>query len=340
MEKTGLIALNGIPGSGKTLDATYIALKHYKSQNSFIRYYMSFIKYKLFNLIHSLPFYKLLKENYEKFINFKILGFCIFKILFKLSYYFFNLFIFLFLFVNVSIYVKVLIVLYFIYFKKLVRSFNKLDYEYYCIFPYKKINNVYSTYPILLDKKLNIWSNKFSLWDLDNSVSFLPDSLLITDEVQLFIDSDEYRDKTKKHKVSKVAKFLQAHRHFGIKQVIFTSQSPTRIFKKGRNIIVGYLKQNKIIDLPFGISIMRGIMYYDFEYYGRFIPRSREERMKLPFDYKKVVKIFLRNKVYSAYDSRYLSEYNYKQPLLDKGCWEGYKVPYDHLVSLFEDTIE
>lgn len=335
MEKTGLIALNGIPGSGKTLDSVNIALKHYKRQNSFFRYYSAFIKYKLFNLIHSLPFYDKFKSIFDKILSIRI-----FKILFKLVYYFFNFFIFLFLFVNVSIYVKIIIVLYFIYFRKLFKNFNKLDYEYYCIFPHKKINNVYSSFPILLDKKLNIWSNRVSLYDLDNSVSFYPDSLIIIDEIQLFVDSDEYKDKDKKKKISKIAKFLQAHRHFGIKQIIFTSQSPTRIFKKGRNIVVGYLKQNKIIDLPFGISIMLGIMYYDFDYYGKFIPRSREERRKLPFDYKKVTQIFLRNKIYAAYDSRYLSKYNYKQPLLEKGSWDDYKVSNEHLTSLFEDTIE
>ena len=340
MERTGLIALNGIPGSGKTLDATYLALQHYKSQNSFFRYYTAFIKYKLFNIFHDIPISNKFKNIYNKIINFEFLGLHIFKILFKFIYYFFNFFIFLFLFVDCSIYLKIFIVLYFFYFKKIITGFNKLDYEYYLIFSYKKINNVYSTYPILLDKKRNIWSNKVSLYDLDNSVSFYPDALIVIDEIQLFVDSDEYKDKEKKKKISKIAKFLQSHRHFGIKQIIFTSQSPTRIFKKGRNIVVGYLKQHKLIDLPFGITIMRGIMYYDFDYYGKYIPRDREERKKLPFDYKKVFKIFLRNKVYSAYDSRYLSKYNYKQPLLEKGYWNDYKVSSEHLTSLFEDTIE
>lgn len=340
MFDTGLLSINGIPGSGKTLDTTYIALKHYLKQNSFIRYNIAFIKYKLFNLLNDLPLFIKVKDIYNKIINFEFLGLHIFKILFKSIYYFFNFFIFLFLFVDCSIYFKFFIILYFIYFKKIIRSFNKLDYEYYCIFPYKKINNVYSTYPILLDKKRNIWSHKFSLYDLDNRFSFYPDSVLITDEVQLFIDSDEYNDKEKKKKISKIAKFLQAHRHFGVKQIIFTSQSPSRIFKKGRNIVVGYLKQNKLINLPFGITIMTGIMYYDFDYYGKYIPRDREERKKLPFDYKKVFKIFLRNRLYSAYDSRYLAKYNYKQPLLNKGTWDDYKVTSEHLTSLFEDTIE
>ena len=74
----------GIPGSGKTLDATDIAIKHYKKQNNRIKYYLAFI------------------------------------------------------------------------FSKLGIKSKKVDYEYYKLFPKKRINNVYSNYPILLDKKREI----------------------------------------------------------------------------------------------------------------------------------------------------------------------------------------
>ena len=37
-----LRAFCGIPGSGKTLDATDIAIKHYKKQNNIIKYYVTF----------------------------------------------------------------------------------------------------------------------------------------------------------------------------------------------------------------------------------------------------------------------------------------------------------
>lgn len=335
MEKTGLISLNGIPGSGKTLDASDIALKHYNNENRAYKYYIALFKYKLSEFLSSFSLFNSFMIKFDIFRSKKLV-----RIIFKLFYYFFNFILFLCLFVNFSIQFKIFVILYFVYFKKLFKSLSKLDYEYYCLFPYKKINNVYSTYPILLDEKRKIWSNVVSLYDLDNSCSFYPDSLIITDEVQLFVDSDEYKDKAKKKKISDIGKFLQAHRHFGVKQIIFTSQSPSRIFKKARNIVVGYLKQNKIIDLPLGISIMRGVIYYDFDYYGKYIPRDREERKKLPFDYKKVFKVFRRNKVYRSYDSRYLSLYNYEKPLLNKGTWTQYKVPYDYLKSLFEDTIE
>ena len=56
------------------------------------------------------------------------------------------------------------------------------------------INNVYSTYPILLDKKKMIYSRLVTLDDMKNQYSFLKDSLIIVDEVQSFYDSDEFKD--------------------------------------------------------------------------------------------------------------------------------------------------
>ena len=212
------------------------------------------------------------------------------------------------------------------------------DLKYYDNFPYKKINNVYSTYPILLDKKRKIYSNKLSLWDINNQYSFYPDSILIIDEVQLFADSDEYKDKRINLKLRDVAKFLQAHRHYGIKTIIFISQNPSRIFKKGRNICESYLKLRKVIKiplLPFGI--IRGTGYYDMDYYGKFIPRSREERKKLPFDYYKTLKFFNTKKIFSSYDSRYLSNYNYGKPLLPYGTFDNMKVDLETLKMLFEN---
>src|SRR5574344_24767 len=111
-----LIALNGVPGSGKTLNATRIALKHYEKENNFI-------KYGLFYILSKIPNNKL-----------------------------------------------------------------KVNFEYYKRFPYHKINNVYSNYPILLDKKKNIYSNKIDFWDLNNDYSFEPNSLIIIDEIQLYVD--------------------------------------------------------------------------------------------------------------------------------------------------------
>lgn len=332
MNNTGLLALNGIPGSGKTLDAVNIAIKHYKSENRFYKYYIALIRNKIYTLFIKNKYFNKISTLAQKLWSKKIVRFIL-----KGSYYFLKLFLFLCLFVGFSIYFKIFIIWFLLRFDKSIKSLSSLDYDYYCLFPYKRINNVYSTFPICLDRKRNIWSNQISLFDLDNTYSFYPNSLIIIDEVQLFIDSDEYKDKVKKNQINHIGKFLQAHRHFGVKQVVFTSQSPSRIFKKARNIVVGYLKQAKLINLPFGLTLMRGIIYYDFDFYGRYIPKSHEERKKLPFDYKKVIKVFRRSTVYNAYDSRYLSLYNYARPLLNctKGTWKEFKVPYDYLVDLF-----
>lgn len=43
-------------------------------------------------------------------------------------------------------------------------------------------------------------------------------------------------------------------------------------------------------------------------------------------------------KVFAAYDSRYLSKYNYDKPLLNKGTYTTLKVEYEELVPYFEGT--
>lgn len=213
---------------------------------------------------------------------------------------------------------------------------KKIDYDYYFNFPHKKINNVYSNFPVLIDKKNKIYSNRVSLWDLNNEYSYLPNALIVIDEVQLYADSDEYKDKDINERLAEVARFMQAHRHYGIKKIIIVSQNPSRIFKKARNVCESYLKLSKVINLPFNISIVRGRGYYDLDYYGKYVPKDREERKKLPFEYYRFFKFFNRKKVYSSYDSRYLSNYNYNKPLFEEGTYNDLKIEYDYLEKLFK----
>ena len=228
-------------------------------------------------------------------------------------------------------------------FHKFIYKIPKLKeisrYEYYCQFPKNKINNIYTTYPVLLDKKNDIWSNRISLWDLNNDYSFQPNAFIVIDEVQLYADSDEYKDKIVNAKLGRVAKFLQAHRHFGVDTIILISQNPSRIFKKARNICEDYTKI-KLLKIPIiNIWFMVKTAYFDLDYYGKFIPRSREEKKKLPFDYKKRYKIFNRKKlklIFNSYDSRYLANYNYNKPLLNKGVYENKRIEFDLLEKLFE----
>ena len=263
-----ILCYSGIPGSGKTLDATNDALKHFKKENNIIK--------KSIYLIFS-----------------KIPG--------KLGQ----------------------------------NSRDKM--EYYNSFPYGKINNIYSSYPILLDKKRKIYSRKWSVFAFNGNYSFLPNALFVDDEIQLKIDSDEYDDKTKKKIIAHIAKFCQSARHFGCNQIIFCTQHPSRLFKKMRNVASGFVQYKSMFKIPIlNIGWIKTIKYYLLDDYGKFIPRDRKERAKLTFEYKKKMKLINFKKVFKSYDSRYLSKYNYDKPLYDYGCYTSLKVDYKDLVSYFE----
>ncbi len=257
----------GVPGSGKTLDTTRLAIKHYKKANNILKkiFIFTLAKFKVKKFI-------LLRDNYFRF-------------------------------------------------------------------PYHKINNVYTNYPVLLDKKHNIYSQYSDIWDLNNDYSFEPHSLIINDELQLRVDSDEYKDKEKNKKISDIAKFLQSHRHFGIDNIILVSQHPSRIFKKARNVTERFDKHYKLFKIPFtNYSIMKIISYYNFDDYGKHIPKDREERKKLPFDYSKKTIIFNHKKVFKSYDSRYLAKYNYDKPLINKGKYNNLKIDKEKLYEIFNFT--
>lgn len=213
----------------------------------------------------------------------------------------------------------------------------RMKRDYIRSFPYNRINNVYSTYPILLDKKRQIYSLKWSIWDFDNKHSFLPDALFVNDEIQLYVDSDEYDDKIKKKYISYVAKFMQSARHFGCSGIILCTQHPSRLFKKARNVASGFVQHKKMFVLPiFKIGFIKTIQYFILEDYGKFIPKSREERKKLPFEYKKKIKFMNFNKIFNSYDSRYLAQYNYEKPLYPSLPYKSLKMEYKDIAPIFE----
>lgn len=346
MRDSGLFAFCGVPGSGKTLNCVRIALKHYKKENNLIKYYVAYFKY----LCTSNKFFKMCidilnKYNFVNIIKTKYNNWCLkqnitfvklSQVFFKLLKYFFKFIILLYIFVCRSWTVKIILFILIFYTKSIIKWFNNLDYLYICTFPHKKINNIYSTFPILLDKKRNIYSHKCTLWDLQNLCSFYPNSIIIIDEIQLFVDSDEYKDKFVTELLRKIGNYFQAHRHFGIKNILVTSQGVTRIFKKCRDVCSGYLKLNRVFKIPFcPFGFISGTMYYDIDFFGKFIPRHKEERRKLPFDYKKIRCFVNMNKIYSAYDSRYLANMNYDKPLLNRGEYESLRTSSSDLSNLF-----
>lgn len=222
-----VIGLHGIPGSGKTLSATAIALKYYKKQNSLFKQFFRYIR------------------------------------------------------------------------KKEVIT-----------------NNIYTNYPILLNKRKKIYSNIITIDDLDNRYSFKPSSIIILDEVQAFYDS--YRD-FKKFPAS-ISSFFQFHRHFGVKDIYILSQHPRRLITYIRDVICEYHRIKKYFKfLGFGIVCYRKC--FEFEDFTDSFTRDKELKKKL--EIKTRFYFFKIRKVYKSYDSVYLKTLNINKPLCNLGTYNS-----------------
>ncbi len=194
------------------------------------------------------------------------------------------------------------------FFPKLIRKLQRKEVIY---------NSVYSNFPICLDKRKKIYSNRVSVYDLMNQNSFLPDSLIIIDEIQLFYDSDEYKTFPRI-----IANFNQAHRHFGIKDIIYISQHPSRVVKKLRNVVSEYYRIKTVFRVPIiNIGFISARVTYEFEDYElSFTKDSELRKMK---DIKS--KIFFVNfrKAFKSYDTCYLRPLNADKPLLNHGNYKS-----------------
>lgn len=191
------------------------------------------------------------------------------------------------------------------------------------------VNNVYSNYPILLDKKRNIYSNKISLFDLDLKHKFNSHSKIIIDEIQLYFDSMDYKNFPKD-----IGYFNQMHRHFDIDDIIYTSQSPNRIPIKLRNILSAFSLLRvcfKFPFLPFGIVYWSD--YYVLEDYHKWNHPKKESKT---YDVKNHFSLFNFKKVYGSYNTKYLSPLIEDLPLLNNGTWESLSPSKEQLISIFK----
>ncbi|MCI8445522.1 MAG: hypothetical protein HFG15_03695, partial [Bacilli bacterium] len=55
-------------------------------------------------------------------------------------------------------------------------------------------NNVYSNFPILLDKKKQVYTRKFTLYDFEKLWRYPMDTQIVIDEIQAYYDSSEWKD--------------------------------------------------------------------------------------------------------------------------------------------------
>lgn len=196
------------------------------------------------------------------------------------------------------------------------------------------VNNVYTTYPILLKKRKdgNIYTNTVSLYDLNNKYSFQKHSLIIIDEVQAFFDSEEHKDFPEE-----IAVFNQFHRHFDIDDIYYISQHPSRIVKRLRVLSSKFDKIRKFIIIPFvNIGIMCITTYFEFDDYGKYHHMPKEFRT---YDYRNKIVFFRVNKVFKSYDSKYLKVLNVDKPLYDNREFKDLYLDKEELNAVFKHDV-
>lgn len=200
------------------------------------------------------------------------------------------------------------------------------------------VNNVYSTYPILLkkyskrSKKKNIYSNRVTIYDLVPYNRFQKNALIIIDETQAFYDSEEYKDFPKE-----IAIFNQFHRHFNISDIYYISQHPSRIMKKLCILASEFDKIKTFINIPFiNIGFMHIVCYFERDDYGKYHHPKKEAKT---YDVKNHYKLFLTRKVFKSYDSKYLRVLNEDKPLYDKGTFASIALSEKEIKYIYRDRI-
>lgn len=192
------------------------------------------------------------------------------------------------------------------------------------------LNNVYSTFPIILNKRKRIYSNAVTLDCLNNSYRFLNNSVIFIDEVQSFYDSDEYKEFPKS-----IAVFNQFHRHFGIRDIYYISQHPSRIVKKLRNVTCRYTKIRKFMIIPIiNLGIMYLTNYYEFDDYGKWHHPTKEQKT---YDVDNHFKFFFVKPIFKSYNSTYLKVLNEDKPLLNTGTFTSTHLTKKQLNYIFKD---
>ena len=200
------------------------------------------------------------------------------------------------------------------------------------------VNNVYTTYPILLkkyskrSKKKNIYSNKVTIFDLVPDNRFKKNALIIIDETQAFYDSEEYKNFPKE-----IAVFNQFHRHFDIADIYYISQHPSRIMKKLCILASEFDKIKTFINIPFiNIGFMHIVCYFERDDYGKYHHPKKEAKT---YDVKNHYKLFLTRPVFKSYDSKYLRVLNMDKSLYDKGEFDTLSLSESDIKYIYRNKI-
>ena len=196
------------------------------------------------------------------------------------------------------------------------------------------INNVYSTYPILLKKtkREKIYSNIVTIYDLVPSNRFLNHAVIVIDETQAFYDSEDHKEFPKE-----IAIFNQFHRHFGIDDIYYVSQHPSRIMKKLRILACEFDKIKRFICIPFiHLAFMHIVRYFEFDDYGKYNHPKKEAKT---YDVKNKYMLFFAGKVFKAYDSKYLKVLNIDKPLYSRGMFRKIDLSEKEIKYIYRDNL-
>ena len=196
------------------------------------------------------------------------------------------------------------------------------------------INNVYSTYPILLKKtkKEKVYSNIVTIYDLVPNNRFLNHAVIVIDETQAFYDSEDHKEFPKE-----IAIFNQFHRHFGIDDIYYVSQHPSRIMKKLRILACEFDKIKRFICIPFiHLAFMHIVRYFEFDDYGKYNHPKKEAKT---YDVKNKYMLFFAGKVFKAYDSKYLKVLNIDKPLYNRGMFRKLDLSEKEIKYIYRDNL-
>lgn len=188
-------------------------------------------------------------------------------------------------------------------------------------------NNVYSNYPILLNKKHKIYSNIIKPDDLDMKYQLPKNSLIILDEFQRYYDSREYVKFPRG-----IGTFFQHHRHGDIKDIIIISQHPRRIDNKARDLCEVFRKMKVFIPLPLlPLVLIYYTDYYEFDDYGKYNHIKRDMRT---YDYNNTFKIIKKSNIFGRYDSKYFKAIFAELPLFNDETFNGLELTKENMENI------
>lgn len=195
------------------------------------------------------------------------------------------------------------------------------------LFKRKKENNIYSNYPILLNKSKHVFSNKAGLFDFDMYQQWDYHSTIFLDEIQLYFDSLDFKQFPKK-----IRNNFQLHRHYGIDDIYILSQHPSRIVKQLRVLVCEFYDITTFFRFPFlPFAFVRYNIYYNFEDFGKSV---KVKLADVPYKFKKKIKFFNYKKVYKAYDTCYMYALVKDKEFIPKNSYDNKKM---QLLDIFHE---